>query len=171
MFAFLLLAVSFTDELWLASKPIYSQTLEHPFVKGLSDGTLPRENFLFYLDQDVAYLHVFGDALNRRFEQKDRAALRQFGRLRAPGVDRFGEHGFAGLAQFACDKALCRAIHSHIRFIDRKQIRCLQNGMLAKRGDNRIQVLALFNIPMRDAQEVADLWASVWCWKDLWCCE
>lgn len=54
----------YTDELWAAIEPIYSKTLDHPFLKGLADGTLPREKFDFYLRQDALYLGIFGQALN-----------------------------------------------------------------------------------------------------------
>jgi len=36
---------AFTDELWAEIKPIYAQTLEHSFLKGLADGTLARARF------------------------------------------------------------------------------------------------------------------------------
>ena len=52
-----------SDELWTAIKPIYAKTLEHPFLKGLTDGTLPPGRFHFYLQQDAAYLDAFSHAL------------------------------------------------------------------------------------------------------------
>ena len=54
----------FTTELWSDIRPIYSQTLQHPFLKGLSDGSLPRERFQFYLVQDAHYLRAFAQALS-----------------------------------------------------------------------------------------------------------
>jgi thiaminase/transcriptional activator TenA len=54
----------FTVELWSAIAPVYSRTLEHPFLKGLSDGTLPRARFRFYLLQDAQYLGAYSQALN-----------------------------------------------------------------------------------------------------------
>ena len=65
--AFLLLAApagSFTGELWADIRPIYARTLAHPFLKGLTDGTLPKPKFQFYLQQDALYLRAFGQALN-----------------------------------------------------------------------------------------------------------
>ena len=38
------------------AEPIWRRELEHPFVKGLSDGTLPVEHFRFYLCQDYLFL-------------------------------------------------------------------------------------------------------------------
>lgn len=54
---------AFTDELWSAIAPIYSATLAHPFLKGLQDGSLPRDRFQFYLTQDALYLGAYSDAL------------------------------------------------------------------------------------------------------------
>ena len=46
------------------ANPIWQRELEHPFVRGLGDGTLPIESFRFYLCQDylflIDYCRVFG---------------------------------------------------------------------------------------------------------------
>ncbi|MBI4905799.1 MAG: thiaminase II [Acidobacteria bacterium] len=54
---------SFTDELWKSIESIYAKTLQHPFLRGLGDGTLPKSKFQFYLIQDALYLGVFARAL------------------------------------------------------------------------------------------------------------
>ena len=54
----------FTGELWKQARPIYAKTLEHPFLTGLRDGSLPRKRFTYYLIQDAHYLRAFGQALN-----------------------------------------------------------------------------------------------------------
>lgn len=54
----------FTDGLWSEIRPIYAKTLEHPFLKGLADGTLPPERFRFYMLQDALYLGRFSKALS-----------------------------------------------------------------------------------------------------------
>src|SRR6266478_371826 len=54
----------FTDKLWAAIREIYSKTLRHPFLSGLTDGTLPRSHFEFYLIQDAQYLVSFSKALS-----------------------------------------------------------------------------------------------------------
>jgi thiaminase (transcriptional activator TenA) len=64
MLALFLLAAAFTGEMWERGRPVYETTLEHPFLKGLSDGSLPRDKFQFYLEQDAQYLRVFGQALS-----------------------------------------------------------------------------------------------------------
>ena len=51
-----------TTELWAAIEPIYAAILRHPFVRGLTDGTLPRESFEFYAIQDALYLREFARA-------------------------------------------------------------------------------------------------------------
>jgi thiaminase/transcriptional activator TenA len=38
------------------AQPIWQRELEHPFVRGLGDGTLPVESFVYYLKQDYAFL-------------------------------------------------------------------------------------------------------------------
>jgi thiaminase (transcriptional activator TenA) len=55
--------MSFTRELWTAMAPIYAAILRHPFLTGLTDGTLPRESFVFYAVQDALYLREFARSL------------------------------------------------------------------------------------------------------------
>jgi thiaminase (transcriptional activator TenA) len=57
-------AQQFSDELWREAKPIYEKTLQHPFLKGLADGTLPEERFRFYMLQDARYLGQYSKALS-----------------------------------------------------------------------------------------------------------
>ncbi|MBI2821477.1 MAG: thiaminase II [Acidobacteria bacterium] len=57
-------AGSFTTRLWQANQDIYGAILRHPFLKSLTDGTLPRETFAFYMIQDAHYLREFARALN-----------------------------------------------------------------------------------------------------------
>jgi thiaminase/transcriptional activator TenA len=57
-------AQDFTAELWRDIRPIYAKTLDHPFLKGIADGTLPRERFQFYLVQDGLYLRAFSQGLS-----------------------------------------------------------------------------------------------------------
>lgn len=51
------------NELWTAIAPIYAKTLQHPFLSGLTSGTLPKASFTYYLQQDAAYLDAFSQAL------------------------------------------------------------------------------------------------------------
>jgi len=57
-------AQEFTAQLWSDIRPVYAKTIEHPFLQGLSDGTLPKDRFQFYLLQDALYLRSFSQALS-----------------------------------------------------------------------------------------------------------
>jgi len=54
----------FTNELWPSITPIYNQILAHPFLRGLTDGTLSEERFRFYVLQDAVYLRDYARALS-----------------------------------------------------------------------------------------------------------
>jgi thiaminase/transcriptional activator TenA len=56
--------VAFTDELWHAIETIYAAILHHPFLTGLSDGSLSRDSFQFYAVQDALYLREFARGLS-----------------------------------------------------------------------------------------------------------
>jgi thiaminase (transcriptional activator TenA) len=51
--------VSFTDELYHAALPIWDAQLEHPFVRGIGDGTLEEARFRRWVLQDYGYLVEF----------------------------------------------------------------------------------------------------------------
>jgi thiaminase/transcriptional activator TenA len=55
--------MTFTEQLWAGIAPIYQAILEHPFVTGLTDGSLSQECFRFYAVQDAHYLRAFARAL------------------------------------------------------------------------------------------------------------
>ena len=54
----------FSKELWKGIVPIYKAILVHPFIKGLTDGSLKKESFKFYVTQDALYLREFARALS-----------------------------------------------------------------------------------------------------------
>jgi thiaminase/transcriptional activator TenA len=56
--------MSFSGELWQSIMPIYAAILDHPFVRGLADGSLSRAAFRFYAVQDALYLRDFARALS-----------------------------------------------------------------------------------------------------------
>ncbi|MBI4634774.1 MAG: thiaminase II [Candidatus Rokubacteria bacterium] len=56
--------MTFTAELWKSIEPVYAAILRHPFVTGLTQGSLPRESFRFYAVQDALYLREFARALS-----------------------------------------------------------------------------------------------------------
>ena len=53
----------FTDELWQGAADIYGAILEHPFLAGLTDGSLQQDAFAFYVVQDALYLRSYAQAL------------------------------------------------------------------------------------------------------------
>lgn len=38
---------------------LWDEFLDHPFVRGMADGTLPKENFIYYIKQDYLYLQHY----------------------------------------------------------------------------------------------------------------
>ncbi|MFC1417539.1 thiaminase II [Streptacidiphilus cavernicola] len=54
---------SFSEQLWDSAEPTYRAILEHPFLRGLTDGTLPREAFRHFVVQDGHYLRDYARAL------------------------------------------------------------------------------------------------------------
>ncbi len=54
--------MSFAEELWQANQDLARASLDHPFVRGIADGSLPRERFAYYVGQDAFYLEAFARA-------------------------------------------------------------------------------------------------------------
>jgi thiaminase (transcriptional activator TenA) len=54
---------SFSAELWQGVAGVYDAILAHPFLTGLTDGSLPHDAFAFYVVQDAIYLHGYAQAL------------------------------------------------------------------------------------------------------------
>lgn len=50
------MAERFTDELRRLAEPIWQAQHDHPFVRGIGDGTLDLERFAFWIRQDYLYL-------------------------------------------------------------------------------------------------------------------
>lgn len=55
--------MTFTETLWNRISPIYNEILDLPFIRELTEGTLPEEKFAFYMKQDALYLADFSRAL------------------------------------------------------------------------------------------------------------
>lgn len=55
--------MEFLNCLWDKIAPIYQQILSHPFNLELASGTLSREQFTFYMQQDAYYLIEFSKTL------------------------------------------------------------------------------------------------------------
>jgi thiaminase/transcriptional activator TenA len=54
---------TWTHRLWREAEPIFAAILEHPFLAGLTDGTLAESAFGYYLAQDAHYLREYARAL------------------------------------------------------------------------------------------------------------
>jgi thiaminase/transcriptional activator TenA len=54
---------SWSGRLWASTVPTYEAILAHPFLRGLTSGSLPIQSFAFYLAQDAHYLADYTRAL------------------------------------------------------------------------------------------------------------
>lgn len=63
-----------TDSLYAAAKPVWAAQLEHPFVKGLGDGSLEVEKFKRWVLQDYLYLKEFARIFAWAVAKADRLA-------------------------------------------------------------------------------------------------
>ena len=52
-----------SQRLQQSALPIWQKTQTHPFIAGLGDGTLPLENFQFYMIQDYIFLIEYSRVL------------------------------------------------------------------------------------------------------------
>ena len=81
------MAGSFTSELWDSITDIYGAILAHPFITGLTDGTLPADAFAFFVLQDGLYLKQYASALAAVASRApEPAAMRMFARHAADAV-------------------------------------------------------------------------------------
>jgi Putative transcription activator len=55
--------MKWSEKAWEAVVPIYNKTLKLPFIQELINGTLDREKFVFYIQQDALYLFDYGKVL------------------------------------------------------------------------------------------------------------
>ncbi|MEG0474044.1 MAG: thiaminase II, partial [Solibacillus sp.] len=55
--------MTFCDEVRKETDLYWEGSFEHPFVKGLVDGTLPIEKFKYYMMQDAYYLKHYTKVL------------------------------------------------------------------------------------------------------------
>jgi thiaminase/transcriptional activator TenA len=71
--------VSVSQTLWMESADLATAALQHPFVRCLADGTLPREHFTRYVAQDSFFLESFARAYALALAHSpDRAGIEAF---------------------------------------------------------------------------------------------
>ncbi len=78
----------FTKDLWHSITSIYDEIVAHPFLRGLTDGTLTEERFRFYILQDAVYLREYARALSLvGVRSRDEGALVMFNEHSAGAIN------------------------------------------------------------------------------------
>ncbi len=54
--------MNLASELWQTEQELAIASLNHPFVQGIGDGTLPKSKFAYYVGQDAFFLEAFARA-------------------------------------------------------------------------------------------------------------
>jgi thiaminase/transcriptional activator TenA len=62
--------VASSQTFWDAAAPLIAVTEAHPFLTSMVDGTLPMDNFRYYVVQDALYLRDFAASLRRLAENE-----------------------------------------------------------------------------------------------------
>jgi thiaminase/transcriptional activator TenA len=55
--------MGYAQQLQVRHASIFARVLDHPFVRGIGDGSLPVERFRFYIEQDYAFLIEYSRVL------------------------------------------------------------------------------------------------------------
>lgn len=86
--------MTLSARLWSENTDVTAQVLDHPFVRGIGDGSLPRELFAGYVAQDAFFLESFARAYAFALARStDTATLLTLADLLAGGVrDELGLH-------------------------------------------------------------------------------
>ncbi len=66
-----------SQRFWDASKSLISTTEKHEFLTSMVHGTLPEENFIYYVVQDALYLTDFADCLRRLGDDATDPAMKE----------------------------------------------------------------------------------------------
>ncbi|MGD1856456.1 MAG: TenA family protein [Leptolyngbyaceae cyanobacterium] len=54
--------MALSTKLWQQHLDLANESLAHPFVQGIADGTLPKRTFAYYVGQDAFFLEAFARA-------------------------------------------------------------------------------------------------------------
>jgi thiaminase (transcriptional activator TenA) len=89
---------SLAETLWEANADLTRTALEHRFVRGLADGSLPVESFQSYVAQDAFFLESFARAYALALAHSDdQRGLRDFAELISGVIEELELHeGYAG---------------------------------------------------------------------------
>jgi thiaminase/transcriptional activator TenA len=55
--------MGYAQQLQVRHASIFARVMDHPFVRGIGDGSLPVERFRFYIEQDYAFLIEYSRVL------------------------------------------------------------------------------------------------------------
>ena len=66
--------MTLSARLWSDNADLAAEVLAHPFVRGIGDGSLPREQFARYLAQDAFFLESFARAYALALARSDNTA-------------------------------------------------------------------------------------------------
>lgn len=73
--------MKFSEELRKEADPIFQAIFDHPFVKGIGEGNVPREALIHYVEQDYEYLstfcRIYGLAVSKCTNREDMAFFQQ----------------------------------------------------------------------------------------------
>lgn len=77
-----------SEETWTQARPIYDTILAMPFIKELTNGSLPRDKFLFYLKQDTLYIDGYAQILAHIASRlTDKKHIESFIRFALDGIE------------------------------------------------------------------------------------
>jgi thiaminase/transcriptional activator TenA len=86
--------MSLAKMLWEENADLARAALEHRFVRGLEDGSLPHESFQEYIGQDAFFLEAFARAYALALAHSpDRESLHEFAGLLFGVQEELGMHG------------------------------------------------------------------------------
>ena len=105
-------------QLWAANADLAAEALAHPFVRGIADGTLPRERFAGYVAQDAFFLEAFARAYALGLAHSpDRVSLDVFADLLAGVREELRLHG-SYAARWGIDLAAVQPAPATLAYTD-----------------------------------------------------
>ncbi len=100
-------SMSWTQQAWEASLPIYDRIIEHPFIKELAEGTLATERFVNYIAQDEIYIKNYGEEMFLMAEMMPDERMREMFRAFAKeGMEAEGAMHQLLIERFGIDTAV-----------------------------------------------------------------